>query len=58
MSPAQFIHAAIACHLEQPGFERYMCQKHRQGNKELEEDMLEHIIDLIAIFEKAPNEDQ
>jgi len=53
-SLARLIPATIAGYLKQPGLERHIPQQDRQGNIELEEDMLKHIIDLLVVFEKAP----
>jgi len=54
-SLAQLIQAAIAGHLKQPALERDIPQQDRQGNIELEEDMLEHVVDLPVVFEYAPD---
>src|SRR5438270_14089945 len=54
-SAAQFIQAAVAGHLQQPALQRHIRQQDRQGKVELEVHLLEHIRDLIAILEKAPN---
>ena len=52
---AQFIQAAVTGHLKQPGVERDIRQQDRQGEAELEKDVLEHIIHLLAVSEKAPD---
>jgi len=53
MFPAQFIQAAIVGHTKEPRLERDIRQQGRQGNIELEEDMLEYIIDLVIVLENA-----
>ena len=51
---AQLIQAAAAGHLKQPGVEGDIRQQDRQGEVELEKDMLEYIEDMLAVFEKPP----
>src|SRR6266704_4424059 len=53
ISYAQFIKTAITCHLKQPALERNIRHQYWQGYIDLEEDMLEHIIVLLAVFDKA-----
>jgi len=53
---AQFIQAAIAGDLQQPSLEGDIPEEDRQGQIELQIHLLEDIVDLVIVFEKAPDE--